>query len=392
MAKKKAKPKPNSGNPPKLEKSRLVLIWIPIITALIGAAATILVVFLPSGELPTIIFEVNPPLEQAREKVDEGNDGDALPLIEEAITLDPTNPQSYMLEAEIMLRLDRQPEAVQALDSAAKAVPKPLRKTMRDTRAQVKKSPVDGYIGISTTYEKFGLRDIAIALLERVCKELPQEGRLREALGRLVGEPETQNVLPVEIPDNVFTLEDAKAFGVTWESDPYQLADRFGISRSEVDRALIEAQSLEEGYCTSATKVDSGVWLMFARDNEFLNNGFYGVEFIEGYSGSALPHNTYIGMNIEQLIKQFYYEDERVFEELKQPQKGHDDSTTRFMIYDYNDSFDAFVYTDGSSIEQGRPLRYRARNSEGYVEVCVDWDYASREVTRITILFGKIYE
>jgi len=193
MAKKKAKPKPNSGNPPKKKKNPLTEHWfVCIVIPLLAIASGFVLHYLPDKELPTIIFESNPPLQQAREKVDEGNDGDALPFIQEAITLDPTNPQSYLLEAEIMLRQGHQPEAVQALDAAAKAVPKPLRKTMRDTRAQVKKSTVDGYIGISSTYEKFGLRDIAIALLVRVCAELPEEGRLREALARLLGSDTTE--------------------------------------------------------------------------------------------------------------------------------------------------------------------------------------------------------
>ena len=160
----------------------------PILVALIGAVATvaaaIAVALIARGpaELPAIIFEANPHLEQAMQKVDEGNDEEALPLLAEAIALDPANPQSYLLEAEIMLRRGRQPEAVQALDASAKAVPKPLRRTMRDTRAQVKKSPVDGYIGISSAYETFGLREIAVALLKRVCEELPGESRLRRML------------------------------------------------------------------------------------------------------------------------------------------------------------------------------------------------------------------
>ena len=160
----------------------------PILVALIGAAATvaaaIAVALIARGpaELPAIVFQANPPLEQARQAVDEGNDDEALPFLEAAIALDPTNPQSYLLEAEILLRQGRRPEAVQALDVGAKAVPKPLRKTMRGTRAQVKKSPVDGYLGISSAYETFGLREIAIALLRRVCELMPGESRLREAL------------------------------------------------------------------------------------------------------------------------------------------------------------------------------------------------------------------
>jgi len=198
---------------PGLDKSKLVLIWIPIIVALIGAAATILVVFLPNGELPTIVFMPNPPLEQARQLVDEGNDGDALPYIEEAIELDPTNPQSYLLEAEIMLRQNRQPEAVQALDAGTKAVPKPLRKTMRDTRTQAKKSPVDGYIGISTAYEKFGLWEIAMALLKRVCEELPEESRLREALGQIAKESAAIfNGSAYQVFDIGMTWYEAKAY------------------------------------------------------------------------------------------------------------------------------------------------------------------------------------
>ena len=222
----------------------------PIVVALIGGAATViaagLVALIARGPapIPPIVFQPNPPLEQAEQLVDEGDYEEALPLLDDAIALDPENPRSYLVKVEVLLHLDRQPEAVQTLDAGAKAVPKPLRKTMRETRTQVKKSPVDGYIGISSTYEKFGLREIAIALLKRVCEELPDEWRLREALGRLIGtidsEPSASqqnkevDVVPAELPENVFGMKDVLECGITLDSDINAIADKVGIPRSRI--------------------------------------------------------------------------------------------------------------------------------------------------------------
>jgi len=109
----------------------------------------------------------------------------ALLQFDQALVIDPKNPRVYLGKADALLHLSRKEEAVQALSAGAKATSGETRQALSTAQAEVEKSIVDGYIAISSAYETLGWREIALALLQRVCGELPEEGRLREALERL---------------------------------------------------------------------------------------------------------------------------------------------------------------------------------------------------------------
>ena len=127
----------------------------------------------------------NPPLVLGEKYLTDLDYEQALLQFDQAITIEPKNPHGYLGKADALLHLGRQPDAVEALAAAAKQC-RPQRAALAEAKDAVEKSPVDGYIGIAGAYEKLGWKDVALALLKRVCEELPEEGRLREALEGLI--------------------------------------------------------------------------------------------------------------------------------------------------------------------------------------------------------------
>ena len=127
----------------------------------------------------------NPPLVLGEKYLTDLDYEQALLQFDQAIAIEPKNPRGYLGKADALLHLNRQAEAAEALGAAAKQC-RPQRAWLNEVKAEVQKSAVDGYIALSSTYDKLGWREIALALLRRVCEELPEESRLREALEKLV--------------------------------------------------------------------------------------------------------------------------------------------------------------------------------------------------------------
>jgi len=149
------------------------------------AAALLLTAFAACGK-PAVAVP-NPPLVLGEKYLTDLDYEAAVLQFDQAITIDPKNPRGYLGKADALLHLDRQADAAQALAEGAKAASGETRRAIAAAQAEAEKSPVDGYIGLSSAYEKLGWRDIALLLLKRVCGELPEEGRLKEALERLEG-------------------------------------------------------------------------------------------------------------------------------------------------------------------------------------------------------------
>jgi len=129
----------------------------------------------------------NPPLVLGEKYLADLDYEQALLQFDQAISVEPKNPRSYLGKADALLHLDRSDEAVSALADGATATSGDTRDAFNAAQTEIKKSLVDGYIGLSSAYEKMGWREIAIILLHRVCEELPEESRLREAFERLTG-------------------------------------------------------------------------------------------------------------------------------------------------------------------------------------------------------------
>ena len=263
----------------------------------------------------------NPPLVLGEKYLFDLDYEQALLQFDQAIRIEPKNPRGYLGKADALLHLGRQADAVSALADGAKAARGEGRAALKAAQAEVGKSSVEGYVGLSAAYERLGWRDIAVALLRRVCGEMPEEGRLREALESIAGliEKETKAVTQsaestaTSIPVGVFTLEEAEQFGITWDTDVYKLADKFGIARSDIDQALRECKNLEDGHVTQVLTEGYGACFWFS------NKGFDGMSFNERYSGPPLPHDIYVGMNAKKAFESFYSSDEITFESLTQP-------------------------------------------------------------------------
>jgi len=131
----------------------------------------------------------NPPLVLGEKYLTDLDYEQALLQFDQAILIEPKNPRGYLGKADALLHLDRQSDAAAALADGAKRC-RPQRAALDEARAEVAKSLVEGYIGLSAAYERLGWREIALLLLKRVCEELPEESRLREALERLIGASE----------------------------------------------------------------------------------------------------------------------------------------------------------------------------------------------------------
>ena len=149
----------------------------------------------------------NPPLILGEKYLSDLDYEQALLQFDQAITIEPKNPRGYLGKADALLHLDRQDEAAQLLGAGVKATSGEDRSALTATQTEITKSTIDGYIGIASAYEKLGWREIAIALLKRVCEELPDDSRLKAALERLISTPETTHATEAKSLPNVWKWE-----------------------------------------------------------------------------------------------------------------------------------------------------------------------------------------
>jgi len=183
---------------------------------------------------------VNPPLVLGEKYLSDLDYEQALLQFDQAITIEPKNARGYLGKADALLHLSRQAEAASALDTGTKATGGEARAALYEAKIEVEKSAVDGYIGLSSAYEKLGWREVALALLQRVCGELPEESRLREALSVLAVE------LGIEDNHNRQAFE-AKLAVLDKEYDVAQ--DSFDSKRYAYDMAFESGMlSLEDYY------------------------------------------------------------------------------------------------------------------------------------------------
>ena len=136
----------------------------------------------------------NPPLVLGEKYLSDLDYEQALLQFDQAITIEPKNPRGYLGKADALLHLDRQAEAAETLGAAVKQC-KPQRAALGEAKAEIEKSPVDGYIALASAYEKLGWREIALALLKRVCEELPEESRPRDALEGFMNTPAQEKTM-----------------------------------------------------------------------------------------------------------------------------------------------------------------------------------------------------
>jgi len=150
----------------------------------------------------------NPPLVLGEKYLLDLDYEQALLQFDQAIRIEPKNPRGYLGKADALLHLDRQPEAASALADGAKATRGDAREALKSARAGVEKNPVDGYIALSSAYEKLGWREIALALLQRVYAydDLPEKSRLRDALEKMM-----EGVAQTEKPQDMVEITETEA-------------------------------------------------------------------------------------------------------------------------------------------------------------------------------------
>ena len=258
----------------------------------------------------------NPPLVLGEKYLTDLDYEQALLQFVQAITIEPKNPRGYLGKADALLHLERQNEAASALGTGAKQC-RAQRAALNEAKSAIEKSLVDGYIALSSAYEKLGWREIAIALLRRVCEELPEEGGLREALERLMNASESEATAnrditattAFSIPEDVFNEKDMETIlGPTWNTDMYAVAAKFGCTRAAVDEARRTA-SYEyngESYHYYLAMADSS--LDDIAFNVYGENGpqqGYDIYFNKNINIVGFPHGTRIGMSANEVISRF---------------------------------------------------------------------------------------
>jgi len=211
---------------PELSNSKLALVWIPIITALIGAAATILVVFLTGWLEKPKIFWPNPLLDQAELNLIEGNYPEAIKNFGEATPLEPDNPRITLGTYAALELSGRHEEAVQILQEGTKQVKKRATggKEIRAVLTAAESSPEEGLEIVAASYKAFGFKNLAYKFLQLCVKEFEGAKRFKRALEDLAEElnfnVQAFTTSNIQVPPDAVYFNDSayKVYdlGMTW--------------------------------------------------------------------------------------------------------------------------------------------------------------------------------
>ena len=326
----------------------------------LALAATMLLTIAACGAKPAAV--PNPALVLGEKYLTDLDYEQALLQFDQAIEIEPKNPRGYLGKADALLHLDRQPDAVQTLDTGTKSAKGDARTALKAAQAEVAESLVDGYIGLSSAYETLGWREIAVALLKRVCEELPEESRLKEALERLMGVIEEMSVeegteqLQKETPANVFTYKDFETLGLLNGDgllDIYAVAEKCGFSKGEVDASKSSWDETANYHLGSVENITTySHRLMFGT-----GHGHYDAIFFDNIPGFTLPRGVRIGMSVDEVLSCFYCPPEKRAEVIAQIMSvelpialENSDEYSSYFVDIYNDFED---FAGGASLYPG---------------------------------------
>ena len=220
------------------------------LAALVLALALLLALF-ACGKAPAAI--PNPPLVLGEKYLTDLDYEQAILQFDQAIRIEPKNPRGYLGKADALLHLDRQADAADAIGAAAKQC-KPQRTVLNEAKTAVGKSLAEGFAGLATAYEKLGWKDLALALLRRVCEELPEDSLLREALEKFAQEAlarskeEIENLETVKITDAEYN--EVKAFITTPLKSWQTFCVRVGIDGDRYIRDVYSYNVAQSEYFT----------------------------------------------------------------------------------------------------------------------------------------------
>jgi len=145
--------------------------------------ASLLLVLTACGAQPTTI--PNPALVMAEKYLADLDYEQAIVQFDQAIKIEARNPRGYLGKADALLQLERQDEAADVLAVAAKKAQKDQREDLKAVQEEIRKSPEDGFVSLSSAYEKLGWRELALSLLRRATAKFPDMQKIVSALKSL---------------------------------------------------------------------------------------------------------------------------------------------------------------------------------------------------------------
>ena len=262
--------------------------------------AALLLTLVACGAQPAAI--PNPPLILGEKYLTDLDYEQALLQFDQAIEIEPKNPRGYLGKADALLHLNRQPDAVAVLNTGAKATRSDVRDALKEVQKEVGKSIVDGYIGLADTYERLSWKDIAVLLLQRVCKELPEEGRLKVALEKLSG----MQTGPVdETPSaGVLTEEYLQLMGVGFGMSAEEAAQGLGVYLLRKE----DVTPLEQGqYSYRDSKISSQVHMQGRELFEYINSPNHDTRWQVQYGVHNAVDSTYKGWTDDEIFLGLHY-------------------------------------------------------------------------------------
>ena len=294
-----------------VSERRFATILIPLMAvavALLGVTGTWFAIFWGnSGER---VFLPNPLLDQAELNLAEENFDEAIANAVQAIEIEPENPRIWLvLYTAHELNGDRE-EAMQALQEGTRHVRR--RATggaeLRATLAAAEISPEEGLATVVESYQSFGLRPFARRLLQVLVRVF--EGTERFAVMLEEIQVNEVNVIPVAVPDNVFTYKDfevLESIGVLRDGmlDVYAFAEKLGFSRSEVNARKHRFDDWPEGVFTSELGSNDTGKAWFALKLGISPNGS-SVHITNNVPGIIFPGGITIGMPLDEVLDRFF--------------------------------------------------------------------------------------
>ena len=173
---------------PELEKSKLVLIWIPIIVALIGLGGALFAVFYEKPKT----FLPNPSLDQAILALVKEDYSEAIAKADEAMVIEPEDPRPYLIKYTALELSDRHDEAVRTLREGTEHV-KTRATGGKEIRAVLVAAEISPEEGLSAVVDVcrgkvFNLKTLALRLLEILVKVFEGAERFVRALAEVTEE------------------------------------------------------------------------------------------------------------------------------------------------------------------------------------------------------------
>jgi len=263
---------------PELSNSKLALIWIPIVCALIGLVGGLFAVFYEKPKT----FLPNPLLDQAEVDLVDEKYPEAIKEAEEAKNVEEDNPRIYLVIYAAQELSGHHEEAVQALREGTKHVKKRATggKEIRAVLKAAETSPEDGLATVVECYRSFGskepgLKRLALRLLQVLVRMFEGVERFVRALAEVTEE--------IRLAQHTATEAGGASVTGAPASEGTSTADQIKKDIDELEDMPVSAEEyaqvkafLEEPITSLGDLVSR-----FAMDNEKISRGWYNIAYAE---------------------------------------------------------------------------------------------------------------